>query len=324
MTIGTDQAPARSLIEIEAEIMAQKRTIGRSIVVIGQALREAKGQLAHGAWGDWLRDRVNFSQGTAENYMRIAEQVHGESTLLDLPYTKILALLAVPETEREQFAQDNQVEDKSVSEIKRLIRERDEAREQIKALMHSAEQNAHEATQANLRADEFCKRAARAENQIKAERREQERLTAQINREREHVAELLAREPDTVTIEREVPPADYEEIKRANEAIREELDEATETINALSSEIDALRSEQEDARDPLAVGPFCDACAALLNALYAAPYAKAFFETCTDADLDRYSTNIGLILKWAMETQDVVDSIRADRLPDDQCFTLHL
>ena len=317
MTIGTDQAPARSLIEIEAEIMAQKRTIGRSIVVIGQALREAKGQLAHGAWGDWLRDRVNFSQGTAENYMRIAEQVHGESTLLDLPYTKILALLAVPETEREQFAQDNQVEDKSVSEIKRLIRERDEALDQIKTLMHSAEQNAHEATQANLRAE-------RAENQVKAEQREQERLTAQINREREHVAELLAREPDTVTIEREVPPPDYEEIKRANEAIREELDEATETIDALSSEIDALRSEQEDARDPLAVGPFCDACAALLNALYAAPYAKAFFETCTDADLERYSTNIGLILKWAMETQDVVDSIRADRLPDEQCFTLHL
>ena len=317
MTIGTDQAPARSLIEIEAEIMAQKRTIGRSIVVIGQALREAKGQLAHGAWGDWLRDRVNFSQGTAENYMRIAEQVHGESTLLDLPYTKILALLAVPETEREQFAQDNQVEDKSVNEIKRLIRERDEALDQIKTLMHSAAQNAHEATQANMRAE-------RAENQVKAEKREQERLTAQINREREHVAELLAREPDTVTIEREVPPADYEEIKRANEAIREELDEATETIDALSSEIDALRSEQEDARDPLAVGPFCDACAALLNALYAAPYAKAFFETCTDADLERYSTNIGLILKWAMETQDVVDSIRADRLPDDQCFTLHL
>ena len=310
MTIGTDQAPARSLIEIEAEIMAQKRTIGRSIVVIGQALREAKGQLAHGAWGDWLRDRVNFSQGTAENYMRIAEQVHGESTLLDLPYTKILALLAVPETEREQFAQDNQVEDKSVSEIKRLIRERDEALDQIKTLMHSAEQNAHDATQANLRAE-------RAENQIKAERREQERLSAQINREREHVAELLAREPDTVTIEREVPPADYEEIKRANEAIREELDEAQETIDAFSV-------YQEDARDPLAVGPFCDACAALLNALYAAPYAKAFFETCTDADLDRYSTNIGLILKWASETQDVVDSIRVDRMPDEQCFTLHL
>lgn len=296
MTIGTDQAPARSLIEIEAEIMAQKRTIGRSIVVIGQALREAKGQLAHGAWGDWLRDRVNFSQGTAENYMRIAEQVHGESTLLDLPYTKILALLAVPETEREQFAQDNQVEDKSVSEIKRLIRERDEAR---KSTMEQME-----------RADRLYKRAERAEEQIKAERRDQERLTAMLNREREHVAELEAREPDTVTIEREVPPEDYEEIKADNEAMREELD--------------ALRADQEDARDPLAVVPFCDACAALLNALYAAPYAKAFFETRMDADLERYSTNINLVLKWAMDTLDVVDSIRAERAPDDQCFSIAL
>lgn len=288
--------PSRTLIEIEAEIMAQKRTIGRSIVIIGQALIEAKGQLAHGEWGDWLRDKVNFSQGTAENYMRIAEQVSGESMLLDLPYTKILALLSVPEEDREQFAQDNQVEDKSVSEIKRLIRERDEAR---RSTMEQME-----------RADKLYKRAERAEEQIKSERRDQERLTAMLNREREHVAELEAREPDTVTIEREVTPEDYEEIKADNEAMREELD--------------ALRADQEDARDPLAVVPFCDACAALLNALYAAPYAKVFFETRMDADLERYSTNINLVLKWAMDTLDVVDGIRADRMPDDGCFKLAL
>lgn len=309
-TIGTSQAPARSLIEIEAEIMAQKRTIGRSIVIIGQALIEAKGQLAHGEWGDWLRDKVNFSQGTAENCMRIAKQVSGESMLLDLPYTKILALLSVPEEDREQFAQDNQVEDKSVSEIKRLIRERDEARrqidlnrEQIDDLMKSAELNAHAATQASLRAE-------KAEEQIKAERRDQERLTAMLNREREHVAELMAREPDTVTVYRDVIPEDYEDIKADNEEMREELD--------------ALRADNEDARDPLAVVPFCDACAALLNALYAAPYAKAFFETRSDADLERYSTNINLVLKWAMDTLDVVDSIRADRAPDEGCFKLAL
>lgn len=295
-TIGTSQAPARSLIEIEAEIMAQKRTIGRSIVIIGQALIEAKGQLAHGEWGDWLRDKVNFSRGTAENCMRIAKQVSGESMLLDLPYTKILALLSVPEEDREQFAQDNQVEDKSVSEIKRLIRERDEAR---KSTMEQME-----------RADKLYKRAERAEEQIKAERRDQERLTAMLNREREHVAELMAREPDTVTVYRDVIPEDYEDIKADNEEMREELD--------------ALRADNEDARDPLAVVPFCDACAALLNALYAAPYAKAFFETRSDADLERYSTNINLVLKWAMDTLDVVDSIRADRAPDDKCFSIAL
>ena len=302
--------PARSLLEIEAEIMAQKRTIGRSIVVIGQALREAKAQLAHGAWGDWLRDRVNFSQGTAENYMRIAEQVHGESTLLDLPYTKILALLAVPETERERFAQDNQVENKSVSEIKRLIQERDDARAQVKTLMHSAEHNAHEATQANMRAE-------RAEAQARAEARDQERLTRMLNQEREKVAQLMAREPDTVTIEREVPPADYEETKNENKRLNEAL-------ASTQAELEDMLDRIGDKPDPLDVVPFCDACAAFLNALYAAPYANAFFETRSDAELERYSTNISLIVKWALDTQNVVDGIRADRMPDASCIDLAL
>lgn len=299
MTEMQGTCPARSLIEIEAEILAQKRTIGRSIVVIGQALREAKGQLAHGAWGDWLREKVNFSQGTAENYMRIAEQVGGESMLLDLPYTKILALLSVPEAEREQFAQDHQVEDKSVSEIKRLIAERDEAR---KSTMEQME-----------RADRLYKRAERAEEQIKAERRDQERLTAMLNQERDRVAELEAREPDTVTIEREVPPEDYEEIKAENKRLNEALCLAQKDLE-----------DANDRPDPLDVAPFCDACAALLNALYAAPYAKAFFETRSDAELERYSDNVNMILTWALRTQDVVDGIRAERAPDEGCFKLDL
>ena len=44
-------APARSLMEIEADILAQKRTIGRSIVIIGQDLIEAKSKMEHGLWG---------------------------------------------------------------------------------------------------------------------------------------------------------------------------------------------------------------------------------------------------------------------------------
>ena len=68
-------APARSLMEIEADILAQKRTIGRSIVIIGQDLIEAKSKMEHGLWGTWLEERVNFSQSTAENYMKIAVKV---------------------------------------------------------------------------------------------------------------------------------------------------------------------------------------------------------------------------------------------------------
>lgn len=296
-------APTRSLIEIEAEIMAQKRTMGRSIVIIGQALIEAKGQLAHGAWGDWLREKVNFSQGTAENYMRIAEQVSGESMLLDLPYTKILALLSVPEEDREQFAQDNQVEDKSVSEIKRLVAELNKTRKNISDLMNLVEDK-----NADIRAEK--QRADRAEISLDAARRNQEYLKLEIDRTRDRVAELEAREPDTVTIEREVPPEDYEEIKREN-------DRLNEALASTQTELEDMMDRYGDKPNPLEVVPFCDACAAFLNALYKAPYSKDFFETRSDAELKRYSDNIHMIYKWALDMQFMVDGIRADRLPDD-------
>lgn len=288
---------ARPLIEIEAEILAQKRTIGRSIVIIGQALMEAKRQLAHGEWGAWLEEKVNFSQGTAENYMRIAEQVGSESMLLNLPYTKILALLSVPEESREQFAADNRVEDKSVSEIKKLIRERDAARTEAQKWLSSAEQNAREATRANARAEQ----------------------------ERQRADALAAREPDTVTIEKEVIPADYDLIKNQLRNTREMLAETQRELEEASEERDAAMEELEAEKvggDPLDVVPFCDACAKFMNALFAAPYAREYFATRSDAELERYESNIALVLDWATKAQAVVDEVRMDRTMGERCFSI--
>lgn len=288
---------ARPLIEIEAEILAQKRTIGRSIVIIGQALMEAKRQLAHGEWGAWLEEKVNFSQSTAENYMRIAEQVSSESMLLNLPYTKILALLSVPAEEREEFATDNHVGDKSVSEIKKLIRERDEARAEAQKWLSSAEQNAREATRANARAEQ----------------------------ERQRADALAAREPDTVTIEKEVIPADYDlirnQLKNTREALTELRAELEEAEDARDYAIEQLEAEKAGG-DPLDVVPFCDACAKFMNALFAAPYAREYFATRSDAELERYESNIALVLDWATKAQAVVDEVRMDRTMGERCFSI--
>ena len=310
LTMDSVVSPARSLLEIEADILAQKRTIGRSIVIIGQALREAKSQLEHGAWGEWLSEKVNFSQGTAENYMRIAEQVDGDSALLNLPYTKILALLSVPQEEREAFAEENRVDEKSVSEIKRLVRERDEAEKKADYVLDALKRSEERECVAMRKIDQYKQR----ERESIAE---QAKLNHLLSQERERVAALEAREPDTVTIEREVPPPDYE-------ATRQENARLNQALASTQAQLEEMQDRYGDGHDPLDVVPFCDACAALLNALYAAPYAKAYFETRSDAELERYSDNIDLILKWATDAQKVVDGIRADRMPDDQCFSIAL
>ncbi len=105
-------------------------------IEIGGYLTEAKALLPHGEWGNWLKERVNYSQSTAINFMKLYEE-YGDSqeslfapnsqTIMNLPYTKALKLLAIPEDEREQFVEENNVEDISARELERIIKERDDA-----------------------------------------------------------------------------------------------------------------------------------------------------------------------------------------------------
>lgn len=289
----------RTIPEIEADILAQKRTIGASIVFIGRALIEAKEQLSHGEWGRWLEEKVNFSQSSAENYMRIAQQVSAESSLLNLPYSKILALLSLPEGERESFADANNAKDKSVSQIKQLIRERDEARAQ-------AEKAGREVVsyQVSMRSESTALKNAK----YKIEQLEEQLKNAA---------------PREVRVE--VVPEDYQAIKtRLDEAEREIVRAEEERDNAIE-ELEAMEAEKmagTAGADPLDVTPFCDACSALLNKLYSAPYAKAFFATKNEVELKRYETNVRLIMEWAVKVQDVIDAVQCDQFGDECVFQI--
>ena len=59
---------------ITAEIWAYKSQAGAAILEIGRRLIEAKAQLAHGEWLPWLKEKVEFSEATAQRFMRIARE----------------------------------------------------------------------------------------------------------------------------------------------------------------------------------------------------------------------------------------------------------
>lgn len=307
-------APARSLMEIEADILAQKRTIGRSIVIIGQDLIEAKSKMEHGLWGTWLEERVNFSQSTAENYMKIAEQVGGDSLLLNLPYTKILALLAVPAEERETFAEANNIEDKSVAQIKQLIKERNDAR------IHAAKAE-DKITEQQRIIDMYAKdKINSAHNEMKTAEKI-EFLEKQLEKER-------AKEPDTVTVEKEVIPPDYDAIKAQNAKLEDQLktamvrlnqaedslEEAEERASRAQAEAQRAKMEQIDTaepEDPLEVASFAHACFDLTGALYAAPIGAKYFAGKSAEDLQRYRLVANSVLTWAQNTLRAIGEAEA-------------
>ena len=111
---------ARSIEVVTDEIKslvssAQSVMLGYA-VEIGRRLVEAKDLLPHGEWGKWLREKVEFSQSSANNFMKLFEEygdrqftlfgaaVSNSQTFGNLSYTKALRLLAVPGEEREEFA----------------------------------------------------------------------------------------------------------------------------------------------------------------------------------------------------------------------------
>lgn len=120
-------------LKCEAQSMAT-----RYIIEIGKRLVEAKEALDHGQWCDWLKNKVDFSQSTANNFMKIYEELGSEQfslfsgnsqTFENLPYSKALQLIALPQQERDEFVSENNPEEMSVRELQKAIKERNEARE---------------------------------------------------------------------------------------------------------------------------------------------------------------------------------------------------
>lgn len=256
----------RTLDEVKAGIRMRMKNMVFNALEIGNDLIEAKEACGHGQWLPFLRD-VGFSASTAANYMRIAKEVGADSKVAQLPYTKILAVLAAPPEEREELAAV--AEDMSAAEIRRLTEERNKAAE-------AANVESARADQAEAEAKEFLGRIESLNEkihhlEIKAEYAYQKGQDDTVNRARELQekiellniekrelqekadqlkADLLTAENNRVEVEVEKIPEDYEIIKRKLAAAERSASdlinaaaEAEERAAAAEAELEEIRTE---------------------------------------------------------------------------------
>lgn len=252
---GPEQPAARDIETITGEILDAKRAGGEAILTIGQRLAEAKAMLDHGEWLPWLTERVEFSERSAQNFMRLAREWSNPQTLADLGASKALTLLALPEEERDEFISSVHVVDgeektaaeMSARELAQAIRDRDAAR--LDAEKAAAEQRA-----AELARDETA-RQMRVVNESLAE------SSRQLEQTRKELEELRAR-PVEVAVEQ---VADPEAVKKARDEARAEMQakldkakaardkaeqqkkELAEELAAATAKLDALAREEKKA-----------------------------------------------------------------------------
>lgn len=109
---------------IENKIVSLKNQIGRNMIEIGNELIKAKEEVNHGEWEKWLKNKVAFSQRSAEQLMRIAKEFGSNSQAIsNLGVTKAGLLLGIPNEKREEFIEKNDVKSMSTRELKKAIKQ---------------------------------------------------------------------------------------------------------------------------------------------------------------------------------------------------------
>ncbi|MBO7668338.1 MAG: DUF3102 domain-containing protein [Firmicutes bacterium] len=262
--------PARTLEMVTEEIryldhQAKRLVLGHAIE-IGRRLVEAKALVPYGEWGGYIREQLNYSQSTAQNFMRIFDEygaaqqslfgpVAESQALGNLSYTKALALLAVPREEREDFAESVDAEHLSTRELKEAIRERDEARKaQEEAEAEAKRAKAFEKDllntigDANERADKLAKELVIAKEKLKALKSRpidvavQEPDPAEVEK---RAAELAKQAREEAAAANQVKDAMKASLEAAEKKAAEDLQKAKEKAKAEREKLEAKLKEAE-------------------------------------------------------------------------------
>ena len=224
----------RTIETITGDILRYKSQAGDAILAIGACLNEAKGILTHGEWLPWLTEQVEFSERTAQRFMRLANEWTNPTALSDLGASKALSLLAIPAEERDEFMEtphevngkEKLVIDMTSRELEQAIKDKKAAEDKAAAL--ESELNAQR--QATLdKLAEAGEEAAKKEAEV-----------ADLQRE---LAELKARPVEVAVME-----VDQAAIDKAKAEAVAEMQDKLDKAKAAAEKAKAKQQEAENAR----------------------------------------------------------------------------
>ena len=231
-------------------------------IEIGRRLCEVKEMIGHGEWLPYLKAQTEFSQSTASRFMTLYREYGAQQqtlfgaesnypTLNNLSISNALRLLALPENERESFAEEHDVEHMSARELDELIQakkaaedERDLYEQKLAEQMGAAERLKKDAETAAQEAEARCRELAETQAQIRAL---QENIRTLESRP---VEEKAAAKKELERLEKKLQKA--EKAREQAEATAKAAEDKLETAAAdVAKERDGLKLELQEARRKL-------------------------------------------------------------------------
>ena len=166
-----------TLQNIERRIAFHMQGAYANILEVGRCLIEAKesGQVPHGEWEAWVNRVANMNERTAQRLMQAAREVNPESAMAKLSISKIQAILALPEPQREAVAVKAVEENQTLRELQATI---DEMRGDLDATRKQATKVAIERDNALAINERIYRERAEAKKECDALREDLEKAKA--------------------------------------------------------------------------------------------------------------------------------------------------
>jgi len=244
--------PAKAVSTRTADVIAAeirfidaqaRQYVLQSAIEIGNKLNEAKELVAHGEWGDWLQNNVNYSKSTANNFMKIATEYQGSQTFANLSYSQAVALLSMPASDREDFVANNDVEDMSTRELQAAIKAQQELEQKLKeqeALVAKQKEQFDRWAAERAKEQRLLEERYELSNELKTNAEKQiEELTAELEK-----AKVVEDSKEIAKIKRDLRKAEKD--KQEQEKKAAELEQQINDIKAAVEKEAAERLQQRE------------------------------------------------------------------------------
>lgn len=277
----------------------------QNLIQFGRVLTEAKPLIQHGTFEKWVNDSFGISKSTAESYMAVWKRFGSQEQFEGIAFSKLREMLSLPVGTEEQFVQDNDLNEKSVREIKRAV------------------QQAKAEAQAEIDRERAARKAA--ENRIRALEKENTEVPAEIMDE---IAQQNAAingykaEIQRMSETAKIAMSEKNELSRKLSNAQRDLAETEDMLAESQQRYDQMQRELLNAQSAIAKGDaervideemsgedFAIAVRQFMGAVVQVPHMRAAFSLMDAREIRVFREYIETVKDWCERSMDALNTI---------------
>ena len=302
---NTQQAGLTPIAVLAEEARIYSESMAMNMLNLGRVFTEAKKQVAHGEWGDWVQRYRGMSARSAQQLMAIYSRFGDKPAFAGVEKSKMYKMLALPEGTEEAFAEKNDLSAMTSREVEEAVkRVREQANEEIRR-----ERAARKA--AEERAEKLSARPPEVPEEVSAALKSKDAMIEQQKQELERIA---ATGRDSV--------AEANRLRSDNNRLRRELNENAELLEETQQECNRAQAEllnlqstvaKGDAErtpcDELTADTFAAAVRQFIGTCARMPHMGRTFGMMRPEEYHVYDELLRTVEGWAKDARKALDTI---------------